>query len=210
MSNLKSGGKCISAFNQHKQNIMSIFDELIFNDLESIKVFPIISRKLLAEIGENKKNFESVFFVFKWSDTLSLIEQKEFSRKIYALIATLHLMKILEQKHLLSTDTLNVIASSLKSLHQNVFNSILDNIKLHIDDEDQIISFSHNLLDEFNQIGNGEYCNIIFSSLLMKIVLSIPDEYSDKFCQHLCVSTNEKNRMKKANIDPITILNKIL
>jgi flagellin-specific chaperone FliS len=166
----------------------------------------MISKKIISEIVANTRSFESIFFVFKWSDALLSLEQADISRKIYGLIATLHLISTLRQKQLLSKEDLNVIIDSLTKLYQNALNSILEDAKSHLENEDQIISFCFNLLDQLNQIGSGEYCNIIYSSLLFGFVLSVPNEFSDLFCENLCLSKIEKENMKERNIDSISVL----
>lgn len=205
-SSLKGSPNCFSCFNQNKLKIKALCDELVNEDLEKIKSFPNISKKILVEIGTNPSNFESIFFVNKWSETLSLLEQKDNSRKIYGLVATLHLMKILQLKQLLSKEDMNVMIDAFTKLYQLFFDSILENSKLHFENDDMMNEYSFTLLNKFNQIGNGEYCSIISSSLILKMVISVPEEFSDKLCKHLCVSTVEKNKMKAANIDPLTII----
>jgi hypothetical protein len=203
---LNSCDNDFSLCNDSNQTITSICDELISDDLEQIKTFPMISKKIISEIVANISSFESIFFVLKRSNTLSSHEQKDTSRKLYGLIATLHLISTLQQKPLLAKEDLNVIIDSLTKLYQNVLNSILEDAKSHFENENQIISFCFNLLDQLNQIGNGEYCNIIYSSLLIGFVLSIPEEFSDLFCENLCVSKIEKKNMRERNIDSISIL----
>lgn len=201
-----SSNKSFLICNQSTQKIASICDELINNDIEQIKSFPTYSKNIAAEIIANISNFESIFFVFRWSDTLSRLKQKNISRKIYGLISTIHLISILQQKQILSNDDLNVIINSFTELYYEVLSSILENAKLYLENENQITEFCFNLLDQLNQIGSGIYCNTIYSSLLLEFVLSVPDELSDIFCQNLFVSKIEKNRMKKENIDSISIL----
>jgi hypothetical protein len=65
--------------------------------------------------------------------------------------------------------------------------------------------FCLNLLNQLNQIGSGELCSTIYSSLLLDFVLSVPNEFSDHLCQYLCVPKIEKDR-KKENIDSISLL----
>jgi hypothetical protein len=197
---------CISILNKLKQKIAFILEKFIDDDLEHIISFPVISKKLFTKITKDINNFEPIFFVFRWSDMMSSLDQKENSRKIYALVATIHLILILQQKQLLSKDDLKIIIDSFTKLYQEVLNSILENAKSHFENEDNMNIFCLNLLDQLNQIGHGELCNSIYSSLLLDFVLSAPDEFSDHLCQHLCVSKIEKDIMKKENIDSISFL----
>jgi hypothetical protein len=192
--------------NKSKQKITFILEKFINDDLEYIVSFPIISKQVLAEIAKDINNFEPVFFVFRWSDIISSLEQKEISRKIYVLVATIHLISTLQQKQLLSKNDLKVIIDSFKKLYQEVLNSILENAKSHLENDYQLNIFCLNLLDQLNQIGRGELCNSIYSSLLLDFILSAPDELSDHLCQHLCVSKINKDRMKEENADSISIL----
>jgi hypothetical protein len=137
---------------------------------------------------------------------MSSLEHKENSRKIYALVATIHLMSILQQKQLFSKNDLKIIIDSFTNLYQEVLKSILENAKSHMENEDNMNIFCLNLLDQLNQNGRGELYNYIYSSLLLDFVLSAPDEISDHLCQHLCVSKIKKDRMKKENIDSISLL----
>jgi hypothetical protein len=197
---------CISVLNKSKQKITSILEKFINDDLEHIISFPAISKHFLAEIAEDINNFEPIFFVFRWNDIMSSLEQKEISRKIYVLVSTIHLISILQQKQLLSKDDLKVIIFSFKKLYQEVLDSILESAKSHFENEHNMNIFCLNLLNQLNQIGRGELCSSIYSSLLLDFILSSPDEFSDYLCQHLCVSKIEKDRMKKENADSISFL----
>jgi hypothetical protein len=192
--------------NQLKNKIIQICDELINGDLDQIKSFPLISRKILCEIYSIKQSSGLIIFASQWSETLLNLEYKDKWRKIYALIATIHLISGLEKKQLLSNDDLNIIICSFFTLYNQVFNSILENSKDHFVNDYQMKIFCQNLLDDFNRIGSGEYCNLIYSSLLMNFVLSFPDEFSDNLCKNLCVIKSARNNMKKVNINGVQVL----
>jgi hypothetical protein len=175
---LSRNSNCISILNKSKQKITSILEKFINDDIEHIISFPVISKKLLAKIAEDMNNFEPIFFVFRWSDIMSSLKQKEISRKIYVLVATIHLISTLRQNQLLSKDDPKIIVDSFKKLYDEVLNSILENAKSHLGNEDNVNAFCLNLLDQLNQIGHGKFCNIVYSSLLLGLVFSVSDEFT--------------------------------
>lgn len=184
--------------NQLKNKIIPICDELMDGNLEQIKPFPLISTKIIREISPMKHNYGLIFLAIHWSETLLLLEHKENWRKIYALVATIHLISILDQKQLLSKDELKVLINSLMTLYHQISSSILENSKEYLVNEYQMKEFCENLLDKFNQIGSGEYCNLICTSLLMNFVLNFSDKCSEKLCQYLCIIKKIRNEMKKS------------
>jgi hypothetical protein len=187
-------------FNQLTGKIINHCDELINEDLEQIASFPLISKKILGEVFSMKPSFGLIALASQWSETLLCLEQQDNRRKIYALVATIHIISVLDKKQILSKDDLKIIICSFITLYSQVFNSILENSKEHFRSEDQMKIFCQNLLEEFNQIGSGEYCNLIYSSLLMNFLHLLPDEFSDNLCQYFCIIKNTKNEMKKVNI----------